>query len=285
MLIKKIVIAEDDDAIAHMVSMALGDAGYLCIRARDGEEALRMVRMHLPDLLVLDVMMPRLDGHGVAERLKADVILSKIPILMLTALGDVDSKIKGLDAGADAYVSKPFDLREFSARVRALVRASKRERDRNPTTDLPGSVSVDEHITGVLEKGADMAVIHFDVLRFAEYADVVGWARSETFLKSLSDGILAELRNKGGGFMGHLGGPDFIAVIDAGAAEGFAEAAVAAFDSKRDSWADSNDVDMKLVAGLVKSSGVKDDSELAAKLTTALRESKQREGSNYVVAT
>ena len=62
MLLKKIVVAEDDDAIAHMVSMALGDAGYLCLRARDGDEALRLVKAHDPDLLILDVMMPRVDG-------------------------------------------------------------------------------------------------------------------------------------------------------------------------------------------------------------------------------
>ena len=145
MLLKKIVVAEDDDAIAHMVSMALGDAGYLCIRARDGEEALRITKIHQPDLLVLDVMMPRLDGRQVASKLKEDVILSKIPILMLTALSDVDSRIQGLDAGADDYMSKPFDLREFSARIRALIRSARRERDRNPTTDLPGSVAIERH--------------------------------------------------------------------------------------------------------------------------------------------
>ena len=86
MLLKKIVIAEDDDAIAHMVSMALGDAGFLCLRARDGDEALKLVKAHDPDLLVLDVMMPRVDGLEVARRLKADVMWSRTPILMLTAL-------------------------------------------------------------------------------------------------------------------------------------------------------------------------------------------------------
>ena len=80
MLLKKIVIAEDDDAIAHMVSMALGDAGYLCLRARDGDEALKLVKAHDPDLLVLDVMMPRVDGlevdiakPGLAEQLAQQV--------------------------------------------------------------------------------------------------------------------------------------------------------------------------------------------------------------------
>ncbi|WP_394764564.1 response regulator transcription factor [Stenotrophomonas sp.] len=124
MLLKKIVIAEDDDAIAHMVSMALGDAGFLCLRARDGEEALKLVKAHDPDLLVLDVMMPRVDGLEVARRLKADVMWSRTPILMLTALAGTKDKVYGLDAGADDYLTKPFQADELVLRLRALIRRS-----------------------------------------------------------------------------------------------------------------------------------------------------------------
>ena len=109
------LVAEDDDAIAHMIAATLGDAGFLCLRARDGEEALSLARREVPDCLVLDVMMPRLDGMEVAKKLKADVLASRIPILMLTALGGIDERVKGLDAGADDYLAKPFDLRELAA--------------------------------------------------------------------------------------------------------------------------------------------------------------------------
>nr|MBA3460578.1 response regulator transcription factor [Deltaproteobacteria bacterium] len=166
MLLKKIVIAEDDDAIAHMVNMALGDAGFLCLRARDGEEALKLVKAHDPDLLVLDVMMPRVDGLEVARRLKADVMWSRTPILMLTALAGIDDQVQGLEAGADAYMSKPFDLREMGARVKALIRSARRERNRNPTTNLPGSRAIDEEIEGALKSGKPTAVVHVDILNF-----------------------------------------------------------------------------------------------------------------------
>ncbi len=122
MLLKKIVIAEDDDAIAHMVNMALGDAGFLCLRARDGEEALKLVKAHDPDLFVLDVMMPRVDGHEVAKRLKADVMWSRTPILMLTARDTVENRVEGLDAGADDYLVKPFASVELLARLRSIGR-------------------------------------------------------------------------------------------------------------------------------------------------------------------
>jgi DNA-binding response OmpR family regulator len=235
MLLKKIVVAEDDDAIAHMVSMALGDAGFLCLRAFDGEEALRLVRAHDPDLLILDVMMPRVDGLEVARRLKADVMWSRTPILMLTALASVDNSVEGLDAGADAYMTKPFDLREFSARVRAMIRATRRERDRNPTTDLPGSRAIDNHLEELLKSGRPSAVLHIDVLQFDAYQDKIGFARSEDAVRSLARLVLDEARtaSEGGAFVGHLGGSDFIAVAAASAAHALADRLIEASNTRR----------------------------------------------------
>lgn len=235
MLLKKIVIAEDDDAIAHMVSMALGDAGYLCLRARDGDEALKLVKAHDPDLLVLDVMMPRVDGHEVARRLKADVMWSRIPILMLTALAGVDNEVQGIEAGADAYVSKPFDLREFAARSKALIRASRRERDRNPTTNLPGSRAIDEEIEGALKSGKPTSVVHIDILNWDSYADGIGIGKSEDTVRSLGKWLLEAARDSSGGgaFVGHIGGSDFISVLAPEHADAFVAQAESAFDGHR----------------------------------------------------
>ncbi len=234
MLLKKIVIAEDDDAIAHMVSMALGDAGFLCLRARDGDEALKLVKAHDPDLLVLDVMMPRVDGLEVARRLKADVMWSRTPILMLTALAGVDDQVNGLEAGADSYMAKPFDLREMSARVKALVRSARRERNRNPTTNLPGSRAIDEEIEGALKSGKPTAVVHVDVLNFDNYSDTIGIARSEDTVRSLGQWLLDSARaaSLGGAFVGHIGGSDFIAVMSPEHCEPFLTQAEGAFDAK-----------------------------------------------------
>ncbi len=234
MLLKKIVIAEDDDSIAHMVSMALGDAGYLCLRARDGEEALKLVKAHDPDLLVLDVMMPRVDGYEVAKRLKADVMWSRTPILMLTALAGVDNEVTGLEAGADAYMSKPFDLREFGARCKALIRAARRERDRNPTTNLPGSRAIDEEIEGALKSGKPTSVVHIDILNWDSYADSIGIARSEDTVKNLGQWLLdAARQSSGGAFVGHIGGSDFIAVLSPEHRDVFVQFAESAFDGHR----------------------------------------------------
>jgi len=287
MLLKKIVIAEDDDAIAHMVNMALGDAGFLCLRARDGDEALKLVKAHDPDLLVLDVMMPRVDGLEVARRLKADVMWSRTPILMLTALASTDDQVAGLEAGADAYMSKPFDLREMSARVKAMVRTARRERNRNPTTNLPGSRAIDEEIEGALKSGKPTAVVHIDILNFDTYADTIGIARSEDTVKNLGAWLLEAARaaSGGGAFVGHIGGSDFLAVLSPEHREPFLTGAEAAFDSKR-SELPGDASSLHLVAGVAHTEGLTLNTgadELGRRLGKAMKLAKAAGKTGHVV--
>jgi DNA-binding response OmpR family regulator len=285
MLLKKIVVAEDDDAIAHLISMALGDAGFLCLRARDGAEALSLVRVHAPDLLVLDVMMPRLDGLEVARKVKADVILSKTPILMLTALGSVDDKLQGFDAGADDYLAKPFDLREFNARVHALIRAARRERDRSPTTNLPGAGAIDDHLTGMFKAGKERAVLHLDVRGFDAWADSIGYADAEKLVAGLGRLVLDISRAHDADFVGHLGGVDFIVVAPPEEGEALAKDAVAAFERERARTLGAGEAAMGLVVAVVSTSGIDSENVLAARLGAAMQQAKQGEGSRYVVGT
>jgi DNA-binding response OmpR family regulator len=287
MLLKKIVIAEDDDAIAHMVNMALGDAGFLCLRARDGDEALKLVKAHDPDLLVLDVMMPRVDGLEVARRLKADVMWSRTPILMLTALAGIDDQVQGLEAGADAYMAKPFDLREMGARVKALIRSARRERDRNPTTNLPGSRAIDEEIEGALKSGKPTAVIHVDVLNFDAYADTIGIGRSEDIVRNLGQWLLDSARDASGGgaFVGHIGGSDFIAVFAPEHAERFVTDAEVAFATKRSAFPGDTG-NLSLVSAIVSTEGLTLNGgadELGRRLGKAMKQAKAAGASGHVV--
>jgi len=287
MLLKKIVIAEDDDAIAHMVNMALGDAGFLCLRARDGEEALRLVKAHDPDLLVLDVMMPRVDGLEVARRLKADVMWSRTPILMLTALAQVDDQVQGLEAGADAYMSKPFDLRELGARVKALIRSARRERDRSPTTNLPGSRAIDEEIEGALKSGQPTACIHIDVLNFDGYADTIGIARSEDTVRNLGQWLLdaARAASGGGAFVGHIGGSDFIAVLSPDHVRAFVASAESTFDAKRATFP-GDAAQLALVLAIAHTDGLQPGTgpdELGRRLGKAMKAAKAAGKTNHVV--
>jgi diguanylate cyclase (GGDEF)-like protein len=292
MLQKKIVVAEDDDSVAHLVGAALGDAGFLCLRARDGEEALKVVRREAPDLLILDVMMPRVDGYEVAKKLKADVLASRIPILMLTALGAVNDRIKGLDVGADDYLAKPFDLRELNARVRALIRSSRRERDRNPTTHLPGSSAVEDHVDALLKTKAPCTVLHCDMNHFEAYTDQFGLHRAGDVVADLGKLILEQVRTCEGGaaFVGHVGGDDFVVVVDTHIAESLANSLIAAFNERVDAWyvagaemPPGQRVTLSIAVVDASKTGAKNAEELAPLLAHAKRTSKKRQGSNFVV--
>ncbi len=117
-----ILLVDDEDAVRKVLAFPLERDGYVVVQAADGEEALRRFAEQPVDLVVLDIMLPRLDGLEVCKRLRAT---SAVPIIMLTARDDELDKVIGLELGADDYITKPFSIREFRSRVRALLRRSR----------------------------------------------------------------------------------------------------------------------------------------------------------------
>ena len=120
-----ILVADDDRDILELVSLALERDGYELVLASNGEEALALARTRPPSLVVLDVMMPRLDGYEVTRRLRADDATRTLPVVLLSAFADELQAARGLAAGADAYVKKPFSPRELSAQVASLLDAPR----------------------------------------------------------------------------------------------------------------------------------------------------------------
>lgn len=120
-----VLVVEDEAAIRQMLSFALGNGGYDVVEARDVEAAQDFLRGSNPDLILLDWMLPGLSGLEFTRRLKRDPRTNAIPIIILTAKGDENDKIRGLDSGADDFVTKPFSTRELLARVRALIRRTQ----------------------------------------------------------------------------------------------------------------------------------------------------------------
>ena len=118
-MLQKILIIEDEEGIVHLLNLYLKDAGYDVVVARDGADGLALHAREHPDLVLLDIMLPALDGFEVCRRIRA---WSKTPILMLTARDSEDDRIQGLDLGADDYLVKPFSPRELVSRVRAILR-------------------------------------------------------------------------------------------------------------------------------------------------------------------
>lgn len=121
----KILAADDEEFILRLIETRLTKAGYEVIKALDGEEAYNLALKEKPDLAIVDIMMPKLDGFGLTKKLKSNLETAFIPIMMLTALKDLDSEVKGIDVGADDYMTKPFDGTRLLARVNMLLRRNK----------------------------------------------------------------------------------------------------------------------------------------------------------------
>ncbi len=137
-----ILLVDDEDSVQKLLTYPLERDGFRVVQARDGEQALRMFGDQRIDLVVLDLMLPKVDGLEVCKRLRAD---SNVPIIMLTARGEELDKVLGLELGADDYITKPFSIREFRSRVRALLRRAglPRERQREAETLESGELRID----------------------------------------------------------------------------------------------------------------------------------------------
>lgn len=138
------ILAVDDEVhILELISFNLKAAGYHVVTALTGEEALKRCEVEKPSLVLLDIMLPGIDGQEVCRRLKGDRTTSNIPIIMLTARGDEVDKILGLELGADDYITKPFSVRELAARVKSLLRRVAPQQESEPQTLRAGDIMID----------------------------------------------------------------------------------------------------------------------------------------------
>ncbi len=162
---ERICIVDDEPSIRRLVSVALRDEGYQTEEYSEGETLLAALRHGLPDLIVLDWMMPGLDGLEVCRRLRQDPATRPVPVLMLTARGDENDRIAGLTVGADDYLSKPFSLKEMAARVKALIRRKEYMAGGSPVLRA-GGLSVDTSARQVTLDGrtVELTAREFDLL-------------------------------------------------------------------------------------------------------------------------
>jgi DNA-binding response OmpR family regulator len=161
-----ILLVDDEDSVQKLLAYPLERDGYKVLPARDGEEALICFEQEQVDLVVLDLMLPRLDGLEVCRRLRAQ---SSVPIIMLTARGDELDKVLGLELGADDYITKPFSIREFRSRVRALLRraAAPRHDPRREEAIVSNGVRIDpdRRTVELDEQEVQLTYVEFELLR------------------------------------------------------------------------------------------------------------------------
>jgi DNA-binding response OmpR family regulator len=230
----KILVVDDDPYIRELILETLGDGKYDPVVARDGREALQICETDRPDIIVLDVMMPDLDGLEVCLRLRGEALTSHIPIILLTAKGMLEDKIKGMETGADDYMTKPFDPLELEARINMHLRRSVRDGEASPLTGLPGNRALEEVIEARIKTGAKFAVCYIDLDDFKAYNDRYGFLAGSEVIKLTTKAIMDALEKFGvkDDFVGHIGGDDFIVITEMERAPLISQEIIKLFDTR-----------------------------------------------------
>jgi diguanylate cyclase (GGDEF)-like protein len=238
-----VLVVDDDADIRRFVEMNLQLEGYRVVCASDGAMALAIVGTEVPDLVLLDVMMPGVDGIEVTRRLRADSRTSTMPIIMLTAKSMTADRVLGLTAGADDYIIKPFDTLELVARVRSTLRRNAEARAVSPLTSLPGNVRIEDEIAGRVASKAPFAVAYLDLDNFKAYNDAHGFLRGDKVILLLATALRrAVVGVEPQPFIGHVGGDDFVLVCHPDEVEDLCALAVDYFDAHVPALHDPEDV-------------------------------------------
>ena len=179
----KILVIDDDRAINELIKVNLQLSGYTVLQAFDGIEGYALAKQEFPNLVILDVMMPNVDGYTVAQRIRQSEHIKNVPILMLTALSDIHDKGKGFDIGVDDYLVKPFDMEELKMRVKAILKRSNQIPESLATRELLvlGEITLlpEQYSVKIHDKVAKLTPIEFEIFNilFQNHGNMVSSAK------------------------------------------------------------------------------------------------------------
>ena len=228
----QILVIDDDRNLRRIIQANLELAGYSVTAVPNGADALRQLDAEQPDLVVLDVMMPAMDGYEVARKIRARPASAHVPIIMLTAKGEVEDKLAGFDAGVDDYITKPFGPQELLARVRAKIMRVEMDASLSPLTRLPGNLAIEAEVRRRIADGAPFAVLYMDLDNFKAFNDVYGFTHGDEAIRLLASIAVDVIRRRGTtqDFVGHIGGDDFLIVTLPDRSEEICREIIADFD-------------------------------------------------------
>ncbi len=211
----RILIVDDDQDIARILRFRLEKKGFDCVIGNNGLEALELLDTHHPDLVLLDVMMPKMDGFTACREIRKRNAWARVPVIMLTAKGDTSDKVNGITEGADDYVVKPFEFEELLARIQMILRRTAENMSANPLTGLPGNQVISRQIEASIASNVPFAACYADLDHFKAYNDEYGFEAGDKVLKRLAEILAAVMREKAvNWFLGHIGGDDFFFLAD-----------------------------------------------------------------------
>jgi diguanylate cyclase (GGDEF)-like protein len=212
----KILIVDDEPTIVELLEEHLRSEGHATSHAYSGEEALQVLDQSTPDLVILDLMLPGMDGYEVCRLMQQDPRTNHIPVIMLTARSAVPNKVLGYQRGADDYVVKPFDPDELSVRVRAQLHHLYHDTV-SELTGLPGTQIIEEKIRErTANTSRPWSIIYVDVANFTTYNESYSFLEGDEMIKLVAESLTQAAKEAGtpDAFIGHVGGDKFVVVTE-----------------------------------------------------------------------
>lgn len=231
---ERILVVEDEGTLRKLLTMQLESAGYVVDVAGDGVEGLAKVLDDPPDLVILDLMMPRMSGSELCRQLKSNYLTHQIPVIMLSALSDIRDKVAGLKLGANDYLTKPHAAEELLGRVRNLLHWSRLQREASPLTGLPGNRAIEAEAQRRLDAELPFSFLYLDIDNFKAFNDYYGYAEGDRAIKLCAYVVARAVQAKGApdDFVGHVGGDDFVVIAGAESGGPIADEIMAEFDAR-----------------------------------------------------
>jgi DNA-binding response OmpR family regulator len=248
----RILIADDEKYVRQLLELVLEGQGYDVLAARNGDHLVRMAQEYIPDLILVDLMMPGLDGYEAIRQLRNDTRTAHIPMIILTARSTPNDVVTGFETGADDYITKPFNIPELLARIKGQLRRANQQPVRNPLSGLPGNVLLAEELKYRLRRPEPFALLHVDLDNFKAFNDTYGFARGDRVIKLVADVVSEALQAHGTGtdFVGHIGGDDFAVLTSPQVVDPLCSYIIDVFDQRVRLLYDTEDLERGYLQGI-----------------------------------
>jgi DNA-binding response OmpR family regulator len=209
----RILVVEDDPDISQMLRLYFDSQGYEVLAVMRGNDALEVCRKKQPNVVVLDIMLPDMDGYDVCRELRGNLRTSHIPIIFLTQKDERSDKIAGLELGADDYITKPFDIEELKLRIQGAMRRAEATSLTDPTTALPSAKLIEEQLKTLISRD-DWAMLYIVINHIDAFTETQDIVARDDFLRFVAMNLneTVEVSGTANDFIGHTSGNDFMIV-------------------------------------------------------------------------
>lgn len=239
----KILVIDDSESFQETIKAVLSLADFDVITASNGREGLDRIYKDAPDLVILDCVMPEMDGYEVVKAMRQDPLLFNKPVIMLTGKDSEYDEIKGLALGIDDYIIKPFNPSLLIARLKAILERKAQSISANPLTLLSGNIVIKAEAEKRIASNTPFAMIYLDLSNFKSFNDKYGFQRGDEVIKNTASILIRSIRECGrkGDFIGHIGGDDFIVIAGPDNYVCICERIIALFDESIPGYYDPED--------------------------------------------